>query len=334
MKSPLKFQYSKTDFNFIAHFKDGKWNEGRLRSEDTFDLPMMATALHYGQQAFEGLKAYRRQDGRIQLFRFRDNAKRFASSCAQMMMPPVSEEFFMDAVIKTVLANKHYVPPYGEGASLYVRPFMIGSAAVLGLKPALEYTFAVLVVPVGPYFASGIKPIDLATSEFDRAAPKGTGAYKVGGNYSSSFYPQCLARNAGFADSLFLDPLTHTKIEEVAAANFFGIHQEGAYVTPTSPSILKSITNQSLMYLAKHHFKIPVYETDILIDQLHQLKEAGICGTAAVITPVRSITHQGVRHTFPTNDEVGEMCQKLYDLLTAIQFGDADDPNEWITILD
>lgn len=327
------FKYVKTTYNFISYYKNGAWDEGVLRTEDTITISAMSTSLHYGQQCFEGLKAYRRKDGKVQLFRVRDNAIRFQESCKRMQMPTVSIETFIEAVKKVVLANESFVPPYGKGETLYIRPFMIGVGHNLGLRPAPEYIFSVVTSPVGCYFEGEMKPVDMAVSLDDRAAPHGTGHVKVGGNYAASLKPQMEARQLGFADCIFLDPATHTKIEEVGAANFFGITKDGAYVTPKSGSILNSITNRSLKWLAHHKLNMPVHETDIYIENLDALEEAGACGTAAIITPIASITYQGIKHTFPHHEKMGQTTEKLYKLLLGIQFGDLEDPDNWITIL-
>ena len=330
---PKGFTYQKADFNYISYFKNGSWDEGTLRSDDTINISMMSTALHYGQQCFEGLKAYRRKDGGVQLFRVEDNAKRFQTSCERMEMPTVSIEKFVEAVKAVVKANEAFVPPYGNKETLYIRPFMIGVGSNLGLRPAPEYIFGIVVSPVGSYFEGEAKPVDMAVSLYDRAAPQGTGHVKVGGNYAASLYPQMEARKLGFADCIFLDPTTHTKIEEVGAANFFGITKDHAYITPKSPSILDSITNRSLKWLAKHMLGLNVYEEDIFIENLDDIVEAGACGTAATITPIGSITYQGIKHVFPAHKEMGEYTRKLYELLSGIQYGDIEDPNNWVTRL-
>ncbi len=332
-KKTYGFGYTKTKSNFVAHYKDGKWEEGVLQEKDTLTISALSPALHYGQEAFEGLKAYRRKDGKVQLFRVDDNAKRFVMSCERMMMPPVSVEMFVDAIKKTVKDNIDFVPEYESNATLYVRPYMIGVGHNIGLRPAPEYIFGVVVLPVGTYFGPATKPVDFLVSEFDRAAPYGTGHVKVGGNYAASLYPQYYAKEKGFADCLFLDPKTHTKIEEVGAANFFAITKDGKYITPVSPSILKSITNNSMMYLAKHTLKMPVEQIDIHIDKLDHIVEAGACGTAAIITPVGSITYQGKKHVFPAHETIGPVTKQLHELLLGIQFGDLEDPADWITIL-
>jgi len=327
------FKYVKANQVYMQHFKNGAWEEGYLTESDLFTIAGTSTSLHYGQEAFEGLKAYRRQDGKLQLFRVEDNAKRFQTSCAYLMMPTVSVENFVEAVKKTVLANADFVPPYGNNESLYIRPFMIGVGDNLGLRPAPEYIFSVIVSPVGSYFDGEIKPVDMVVSEFDRAAPHGTGHVKVGGNYAASLRSQVLAREKGFADAIFLDPKTHTKIEEAGAANFFGITKDNAYITPKSPSILNSITNRSLKYLAEKELGLKVIEGDIFIDHLDELIEAGACGTAAMITPIGSITHQNKKHVFPSHETIGAYTKELYRLLSGIQYGDIKDTYGWITIL-
>ncbi|MCF7930973.1 MAG: branched-chain amino acid aminotransferase [Acholeplasmataceae bacterium] len=241
---PKGFSYVKAPYNYISYYKDGKWDDGILRDDDKLTISALSTALHYGQECFEGLKAYRRKDGRIQLFRVIDNARRFKMSCERMVMPPIPIEVFIEAVKKVVLANSDFVPPYGNNETLYIRPFMIGVGNNLGLKAAPEYIFSVVVSPVGSYFNGPAKPVDMLISDYDRAAPHGTGDIKVGGNYAASLYPQLLAKNQGFADCIFLDPKTHTKIEEVGAANFIGITKDGQYVTPKSPSILRILFSQ------------------------------------------------------------------------------------------
>lgn len=330
IQKKLGFTYSKTDTNFIAFYRDGKWEKGALQKADEIKISITSPALHYGQEAFEGLKAYRTKDGHVNLFRPYENAKRFQHSADRLGMPRVDLDFFVDAVKAVVLDNEKYVPEYGSGATLYVRPYLIGVGHNIGLRPAAEYIFGVVVMPVGNYFGAEAKSVDLLISEYDRAAPFGTGSAKVGGNYAASLYPQMLARAQGYGDCLYLDAKTRTKIEELGAANFFGITKNNEYITPESPSILKSITNDSLMYLAKEYLKIEVSRADIYIDQLDHLVEAGACGTAAVITPVRSITHNGHKHVISNLPAMGPITQKLYDLLTGIQFGDLKGPEGWV----
>ena len=256
----LGFECRDTHANYISFYKDGKWDEGALKDTDCITISAFSPALHYGQEAFEGLKAYRRKDGKIQLFRPDENAKRLQRSCDRLLMPRVPIEKFMDACLQVVKANEDLVPPYGTGATLYLRPFVIGVGRNLGVKPAKEYIFSVICSPVGSYFKGGLAPNKFMISEFDRAAPYGTGDAKVGGNYAASLYPHELAKERGYADCIYLDPLTHTKIDEVGAANFFGITKDNKFITPKSPSILPSITKYSLMYIANNIPNIEVFE--------------------------------------------------------------------------
>jgi branched-chain amino acid aminotransferase len=326
----LGFNYMKTDFRYISFWKDGKWDEGKLVESNMLTISEGSTALHYGQQCFEGLKAYRTKDGKIQLFRPDQNAKRMINSCRRLLMPEVPEEKFIDACIQVVKANEAYVPPYGTGATLYLRPFVIGVGDNLGVKPAPEYLFGVFCSPVGPYFKGGLSPVNFMVSDYDRAAPYGTGAAKVGGNYAGSLLPHEIAVKRGFADCIYLDPLTHTKIEEVGAANFFGITKDDKFVTPKSNSILPSITKYSLMHVAKEYLGMEVEERDVYIDKLDEFKEAGACGTAAVITPIGGIEYKGKLHVFYSEIEVGPVTRKLYDTLYGIQFGDIKAPEGWL----
>ena len=328
--SNLGFSYIKTDFRYISTWKDGKWDDGKLVTDNKLSISEASTALHYGQQCFEGLKAYRTKNGDIQLFRPDQNAKRMNNSNKRLLMPEISEEKFIDAVKQVVRANEAYVPPYGTGATLYIRPLMIGVGDNIGVSPAPEYLFCVFCMPVGPYFKGGMAPVNFNIAAFDRAAPYGTGASKVGGNYAASLYPHALAAKAGFADCIYLDPATHTKIEEVGAANFFGITKDDEFVTPKSPSILPSITKYSLLYLAEHYLQLKVAERDVLIDNLDEFKETGACGTAAVITPIGGIEYKGKLHVFHSETEVGPITKKLYDTLCGIQFGDVEAPEGWI----
>ncbi|MCT4604533.1 MAG: branched-chain amino acid aminotransferase [Marinisporobacter sp.] len=326
----LGFSYIKTDLRYVSRWKDGQWDEGKLVEDNKLSISEASTALHYGQQCFEGLKAYRTKQGKIQLFRPDRNAKRLNDSCKRILMPEIPEEKFIDACIQVVKANEHYVPPYGTGATLYLRPFVIGVGDNVGVKPASEYIFCIFCLPVGPYFKGGMTPVNFIVSEYDRAAPYGTGAAKVGGNYAGSLYPHELAAEKGFADCIYLDPMTHTKIEEVGAANFFGITKDNQFITPKSPSILPSITKYSLLHIAKEYLKIEVAERDVHINNLDEFKEAGACGTAAVITPIGGIQYKGDLHVFHSETEVGPFTKKLYDTLYGIQFGDVEAPEGWI----
>jgi branched-chain amino acid aminotransferase len=326
----LGFSYIKTDFRYISTWKDGKWDEGKLVEDNRLCISEGSAALHYGQQCFEGLKAYRTKDDKIQLFRPDQNAKRMQASCRRLLMPEVPVEKFIDACVQVVKANQHYVPPYGTGATLYLRPLVIGVGDSIGVKPAPEYIFCVFCTPVGAYFKGGMKPVNFTVSEYDRAAPQGTGAAKVGGNYAGSLLPHELAVKKGFADCIYLDPATHTKIEEVGAANFFGITKDNKFVTPKSPSILPSITKYSLLQVAKDYLNMEAEERDVYIDKLDEFAEAGACGTAAVITPIGGIEYKGKLHVFYSETEVGPVTRKLYDTLCGIQFGDIEAPENWI----
>ncbi|MFZ7223787.1 branched-chain amino acid aminotransferase [Avibacterium avium] len=326
----LGFGYIKTDYRYIAYWKDGKWSKGELTQDNVLHISEGSTALHYGQQCFEGLKAYRCKDGSINLFRPDQNAERLQKSCQRLLMPEVPTEMFIDACKQVVKANQEWLAPYGTGATLYLRPFMIGVGDNVGVTPATEYIFSIFCCPVGAYFKGGLKPTNFIVSEYDRAAPHGTGAAKVGGNYAASLYPGKLAKQRNFSDCIYLDPATHTKIEEVGAANFFGITKDNKFVTPLSPSILPSITKYSLLYLAKERLGLEAIEGDVYINQLDQFKEAGACGTAAVITPIGGIQYGDDFHVFYSEIEVGEITRKLYDELTGIQFGDVEAPAGWI----
>lgn len=327
----LQFKYSKTKSIYVKRYKNGKWEEGKLINDDLISIHSMSTSLHYGQQAYEGLKAYRRKDGDIQLFRVKDNALRFQKSCERILMPKLPIDDFFNAVVEVVKDNNEYVPNYGANETLYIRPLMIGVGGNLGLTPSEEFLFIVVVTPVAAYFKGASKGIKLVTSDYDRVAPKGTGQAKVGGNYAGTLYPKMKAREAGFDDCIFLDPLTHTKIEEVGSANFFGIDKDFNYISPKSDSILKGITNDSLKWLAKNKLNMNVIESDVYINEINQLIEANACGTAALISPIDSITHNDITFRFPTEGKMGEQSQKLYNMLFGIQTGDLEDPNDWIT---
>ena len=327
----LGFSYFKTDLRYISIWKNGKWDDGNLVEDNKISISEASTAIHYGQQCFEGLKAYRTKEGKIQLFRPDENAKRIIRSCNRILMPEVSVDKFIDACIQVVKANEAYVPPYGTGGTLYIRPYIIGIGDNLGVTTAPEFLFGIFCCPVGAYFKGGMAPVNFIISEdFDRAAPHGTGAAKVGGNYAASLMAHEQAKEKGFADCIYLDPATHTKIEEVGAANFFGITNDNVFVTPKSPSILASITKYSLLYLAKEYLGIKTEERDVLIDNLDEFKEAGACGTAAVISPIGGIEYNGNLHVFYSETEVGPVTKKLYDTLYGIQFGDIKPPEGWI----
>jgi len=326
----LGFGYHKTAFSYLSYWKNGIWDLGDLVESDQITISATSTALHYGQQCFEGLKAYRWIDGSIHLFRPEENAKRLQESCRRLIIPEIPVEKFLDGVTKVVKANERFVPPYGTMATLYIRPYVIGIGDNLGLKPASTYLFGIIVSPVGPLFKGALKPVHFMVSDYDRAAPRGTGAVKVGGNYAASLYPGFIAKSQGFEDCIYLDPATHTKIEEVGTANFFGITQDNVFVTPTSPSILPSITKRSLLYLAKEYLHLKVEERDVYIDNLSEFKEVGACGTAAVITPIGGIKYGSNFYIFGDGNEVGIITKRLYDTLTKIQFGDLKAPDGWI----
>ena len=326
----LGFNYIKTDLRYLSHWKDGNWDNGVLTEDNQLHISEGSTALHYGQSCFEGLKAYRTKDGDINLFRPEENAKRMQRSCRRLLMPEVPTDVFIDAVKQVVKANEHYLPPYGTGGTLYIRPFLIGVGDNIGVKPASEYIFSVFCMPVGPYFKGGLTPTNFLVSDYDRAAGRGTGAAKVGGNYAGSLLPGAEAHKRAFSDAIYLDPITHTKIEEVGAANFFGITKDDKFITPESPSILPSITKYSLLYLAEHRLGLTVEQGDVYINQLDQFKEAGACGTAAVISPIGGIQYGDTFHVFYSETEVGPVTKRLYDELVGIQFGDVEAPEDWI----
>lgn len=328
--SSLGFDYIKTDFRYISYYKDGKWDDGALTEDNHVHISEASTALHYGQQCFEGLKAYSTKDGGIQLFRPDQNAKRMQNSCDRLLMPEFPVDRFIEACKMVVKANEAYVPPYGTGATLYLRPFMIGVGDNIGVKPAKEYIFSIFCMPVGPYFKGGMAPVNFVTTEYDRAAPSGTGRDKVGGNYAASLLAHDEAAKRGFADCIYLDPKTHTKIDEVGAANFFGITKDNKFITPESSSILPSITKFSLLHVAKEYLGMEALQADVRIDNLDIFKEAGACGTAAVITPIGGIEHKGKLHVFYSETEVGPVTKKLYDTLYGIQMGDVEAPEGWI----
>lgn len=328
--SELGFSYIKTDKRYISRWKDGKWDDGQLVDDNKISISEGSTCLHYGQECFEGLKAYSTKDGGIQLFRPNENAKRMQKSCEKIMMPIVPVEKFIDACMQVVKANEAWVPPYGSGATFYLRPYLIGIGDNIGVKPAEEYIFSVFGIPVGPYFKGGMSPVNFVTTDEDRAAPNGTGKIKVGGNYAASLHSHQQAKGKGFADCIYLDPATHTKIDEVGAANFFGITKDNKFVTPNSTSILPSITKLSLLHVAKEYLKLDVVETDVYMDKIDMFVEAGACGTAAVITPIGGIEHKGKLHVFYSETEVGPVTKKLYDTLYGIQIGDVEAPEGWI----
>lgn len=330
----LGFSYIKTDYRFISYWKDGKWDDGEMTTDNKVHISEGSPVLHYGQSCFEGMKAYRTKDGSINLFRPEENAKRMINSCQRLLMPEFPVEKFVEAAKAVVKANEKWVPPYNTGSTLYLRPYLMGVGDNIGVSPSTEYIFSIFAMPVGPYFKGGLTPTNFIVSDYDRAAPHGTGAAKVGGNYASSLLPGKEAHDRNFSDCIYLDPATHTKIEEVGSANFFGITKDNRFVTPKSPSILPSITKYSLLYLAEHHLGMQVEEGDVYIDKLDEFSEAGACGTAAVISPIGGIQHGDNFHVFYSETEVGPVTRKLYEELTGIQFGDIEAPEGWIVKVD
>lgn len=326
----LGFSYIKTDYRYLSYWKNGKWDDGTLTEDNKVHISEGSTALHYGQTVFEGMKAYRTKDGGINLFRPDQNAERMQRSCSRLLMPTIPTSVFIDAVKQVVKANEAYIPPYGTDGSLYLRPYMIGIGDNIGVKPASEYLFSIFCIPVGAYFKGGLIPTNFLISDYDRAAGNGTGAAKVGGNYGGSLLPGSEAHKRNFSDAIYLDPITHTKIEEVGSANFFGITKDHKFITPYSPSILPSITKYSLLYLAKERLGLEVEESDVYVDELDQFAEAGACGTAAVISPIGGIQYKEDFHVFYSETEVGPITQKLYNELTGIQYGEVPAPEGWI----
>ena len=329
----LPFGYIKADYNVRCYYRDGKWGEIEISSSEYIMLHIAATSLHYGQEIFEGLKAYRGRDGKIRLFRCRDNAQRMINSAdyIKMAAPPV--DLFVEAVKKTVRLNEHLVPPYESGATLYVRPLLIGSGAQIGVKPADEYLFIVFVTPVGPYFKTGFKPVTvIITRDSDRAAPLGTGHVKCGGNYAASLPAAFEAQKLGYATCLYLDAKEKKYIDEFGPANFFGV-KNNTYITPKSQSILPSITNRSLITLAED-FGMKIERRPVEVSELETFEETGSCGTAAVITPIGKIFDPQNNKTYDYGNEAGPVSAKLYNRLRAIQYGDEHDTHNWIEFVD
>ena len=320
--SSLGFGYVKTDYRYVSNFKDGAWDEGGLTTDDTITLSECAGVLQYAQTVFEGMKAYTTEDGHIVTFRPDLNAARMVDSAKRLEMPVFPEDRFVEAVVETVKANAAYVPPYGSGATLYIRPYMFGSDAVIGVKPANEYQFRVFTTPVGPYFKGGAKPITIRVSDFDRAAPHGTGHIKAGLNYAMSLHAIVDAHNQGYDENMYLDAATRTKVEETGGANFLFVTKDNTVVTPKSNSILPSITRRSLLYVAEHYLGLKVEEREVYLDEVKDFAECGLCGTAAVISPVGKIVDHGKEIVFPSGmEKMGPTTQKLYETLTGIQMG-------------
>lgn len=331
----LRFGYLRTDYNVRCYYRNGKWGEIEISSEETFNIHIAATALHYGQEAFEGMKAFRGADGKVRAFRIEDNAARLQSTCRGILMPELPTEKFVEMVKKVVKLNERYIPPYESGASLYLRPLLIGTGPQVGVHPADEYMFLIFVSPVGPYFKGGFRTNDYVIIRgYDRAAPLGTGRYKVGGNYAASLKANQIAHEAGYASEFYLDAREKKYIDECGAANFFGI-KNGKYITPKSSSILLSITNRSLQQLALD-LGYEVEVRPIPEEELETFEEAGACGTAAVISPIRKIddleNHKS--YVISKDGKPGPVSEKLYNLLRAIQYGDAPDKHGWITVIE
>ena len=327
--SELGFGYIKTDWRYVANYKDGQWDEGTLSEDGTITMSECAGVLQYAQTCFEGLKAYTTKDGKIVCFRPDLNAQRMIESCERLKMPIFPEERFIEAVRKVVDANREWVPPYGSGASLYLRPFMFGINSVIGVKPATEYQFRIFATPVGPYFKGGVKPLTVRISDLDRAAPRGTGHVKAGLNYAMSLYNIVDAHEQGYDENIYPDSATRTYIEETGGANIIFVTKDGTVVTPKSDTILPSITRRSLMYVAEHILGMKVEERKVRVDELSDFVECGLCGTAAVISPVGKIVDHGKEVVYGMED-MGPVTKKLYDALRGIQLGTVEAPEGWI----
>ena len=331
----LGFGYIKTDYRYVSNFKEGAWDAGVITEDDKVVLSECAGVLQYAQTCFEGLKAYTTEDGKIVCFRPDLNAERMEDSAKRLEMPVFPKERFIDAVEKVVKANAAFVPPYGSGATLYIRPYMFGSNPVIGVKPADEYQFRILTTPVGPYFKGGAKPITIKVSDFDRAAPHGTGHIKAGLNYAMSLHAIVTAHKEGFAENMYLDAATRTKVEETGGANFIFVTKDNKVVTPKSSSILPSITRRSLLYVAKEYLGLEVEEREVFFDEVKDFAECGLCGTAAVVSPVGKIVDHGKEICFPAGmEKMGPTTQKLYDTLTGIQMGRIEAPEGWIKVIE
>ena len=331
--SNLGFGYVKTDYRYVSNFKNGAWDEGTLSTDDMVTISECACVLQYAQTVFEGMKAYTTEDG-IVVFRPDLNAERMENSAKRLEMPVFPKDRFVDAIVKLVEANADYVPPYGSGATLYIRPYMFGTNAVIGVKPADEYQFRAFCTPVGPYFKGGVKPITIRVSDFDRAAPRGTGHIKAGLNYAMSLHAIMDAHRQGFDENMYLDPATRTKVEETGGANFLFVTKDNKVVTPKSDSILPSITRRSLVYVAKEYLGLEVEEREVYFDEVKDFAECGLCGTAAVISPVGKIVDHGKEICMPSGmTEMGPVTKKLYETLTGIQMGRLEAPEGWIKVI-
>ena len=331
----LGFGYIMTDQRYVSNYRHGAWDDGCLTTDATVTISECAGVLQYAQTCFEGLKAYTTEKGQIVIFRPDLNGQRMEDSARRLEMPVFPKERFVDAVIQTVRANDAYVPPYGTGATLYIRPYMFGSSAVIGVKPAQEYQFRVFTTPVGPYFKGGAKPLTICVSDFDRAAPHGTGHIKAGLNYAMSLHAIVTAHKNGFDENMYLDPATRTKVEETGGANFLFVTKDHKVVTPKSDSILPSITRRSLVYVAKEYLGLEVEEREVYLEEGKDFAECGLCGTAAVISPVGRIINHGEEINFPSGmEKMGPVTQKLYDTLTGIQMGHLEAPEGWIQVVE
>ena len=330
----IGFGYLPTSKRFVSNFKNGAWDAGVLTEDDKVVISECAGVLQYAQTCFEGLKAYTTEDGHIVCFRPDLNAERMENSCKRLEMPVFPQDRFIKAVNDVVAANEAFVPPYGSGATLYIRPYMFGSSPVIGVKPAEEYQFRIFTTPVGPYFKGGVKPLTIRVSDFDRAAPNGTGHIKAGLNYAMSLFAISAAHRQGFDENMYLDAGTRTKVEETGGANFIFVTKDGKVVTPKSDSILPSITRRSLMYVAKEYLGLEAEEREVYFDEVKDMAECGLCGTAAVISPVGKINDHGKEICFPSGmTDMGPITKKLYDTLTGIQMGRLEAPKGWIHVI-
>lgn len=332
--SNIGFGYMPTDYRYVSMYQNGSWDEGVLTSDPNITLNECACVLQYAQTCFEGLKAYTTEDGHIVTFRPDLNGERMENSAKGLEMPPFPKERFVDAITKVVEANAAFVPPYGSGATLYIRPYMFGYDSIIGVKPANIYQFRVFCTPVGPYFKGGAKPITIRVSDFDRAAPHGTGHIKAGLNYAMSLHAIVDAHKNGFDENIYLDPQTRTKIEETGGANVIFITKDGKLVTPKSNSILPSITRRSILQVARDYLGMETEEREVYLDEVKDFAECGLCGTAAVISPVGKIVDHGKEIYFPAGmEKMGPVTQKLYETLTGIQMGHIKAPEGWIHVI-
>ena len=326
----MGYALKETEYRYRAYTEKGKWQKGSLTTDKYLHIHEGSNVFHYGQGLFEGLKAYKQKDGKIMMFRPELNFERMNNGLDRIVAPRLDKEIFFEGIQQVVYANRDDIPEYGKQQSFYIRPFVIGHGMNLGVKPSEEYIFSVFGAPVGTYFAGGLSALEFVTTDYDRAASNGTGQVKLAGNYGASLYPRQQAKDAGYAGVIYLDPGTHTKIDEVGAANFFAVTHDNVVVTPKSGSILPSITRRSILYLAEHYLGLKTEERECFIDNIQEFKEAGACGTAAIITPIKGITHKGKRHQFGEGN-VGPTIKKLYDLLLGIYYGEIEAPEGWLT---